>query len=96
MTNKAPCGSTQTTRRKDYHFRLDEMELKRRKEEIKQDMDDVFGPALPPEMYIDRYESLLHEHMSDNAKKYVVDVPTTELRSIVEHTIAAKSIIDTI
>ena len=95
MNNNAS-WSTQTTKRKDYHFRLDEKELKRKKEELEQDMNDVFGPALPPEMYIDRYESLLHEHMNDNVKQYVVDVPSTELRNIVEHTIATKSIIDTI
>ena len=71
MNNNAS-WSTQTTKRKDYHFRLDEKELKRKKEELEQDMNDVFGPALPPEMYIDRYESLLHEHMNDNVKQYVL------------------------
>ena len=64
--------------------------IKEKKEELEQDMNDVFGPALPPEMYIGRYESLLHEHMNDSIKQYVVDVPSTELRNIVEHTIATK------
>ena len=80
--------------REDIHFRIDSEVWKQKKLKEIEDMKQIFGPALPPEMALAREHKLNEEEMNKQIEEYVIDQPDTRLKRLVEHTIVTKSIMD--
>ena len=78
----------------DIHFRIDSEVWKQKKLKEIEDMKQIFGPALPPEMALAREHKLNEEEMNKQIEEYVIDQPDTRLKRLVEHTIVTKSIMD--
>eukprot|EP00943_MAST-04B_sp_MAST-4B-sp1_P005019 g5019.t1 len=80
--------------REDLHFRIDEETYKKRKQQMKEAEQSTFGPELPPLMALKRQQMLEEQEMQEQVGAYVVDLPNTRLKRLIEHMGVSKSIME--